>query len=174
MRYLITIPLIFNFLIGIAQTQVADSTFTILEIDTADYCSSLFYDYYNTEFNQNDLPIIDSILQDFIIKKTNPYRPFQCGLEIHDYQYYYQFVALKNNKGENIVCVNAFSPSIIQYLNSTTRKEKRRLKKGKSSTFSPFDWHKQLVCGNDGCGAFWELKININTRTVFDAYISGI
>lgn len=174
MRHLIIIVLIFNFLIGIAQTPVTDSTFAILEFDTSGYCSSKFYDYYNTEFNQNDLPIIDSILQDFIIKKTNPNKPFQCGLEIHDYQYYYQFVALKNNKGEDIVWVNAFLPSILQYTNTATRKEKRRLKKGKSSTFLPFDWHKHLVCGNDGCGAFWELKININTRTIFDAYISGI
>ena len=174
MRNLITITLIFNFLIGIAQTQVADSSFAIMEIDTSDYCASKFNDYYKTEFNENDLPIIDSILQDFIIKKTNSNKPFHCGLEIHDYQYYYQYVALKNSKGENIVWVNAFSPSIIQMLKTATRKEKRRLMKGKSSTFTPFDWHKNLVCGNDGCGSFWELKININTRTIFEVNISGI
>lgn len=174
MKHIVIFILIINSLISSAQSGEIDSSYTILDIDTSDYCAGKLEGYLKSKFNENDLPLIDSLIQDFIIQKTNPNKPFHCGLEIHDYKYYYQYVALKNDNDENIIWVNAFSPSIIQLLNTTTRKEKRRLMKGKSTTFTPFDWHKNLVCGHDGCGSFWELKINIITRTIFEVNISGI
>lgn len=174
MKHIVTFILIINSLIISAQSREIDWSYTILELDTSDYCAGKLEGFLKSEFNENDFPLIDSLLQDFIIQKTNPSKPFHCGTEIHDYKYYYQYVALENSKGENIVWVNAFSPSIIKLLNTTTRKEKRRLEKGKSSTFTPFDWHKQMVCGHDGCGSFWELKINITNRTIFEVNISGI
>lgn len=183
MKHLITLILIFNYLLGSAQLedigiQEIDASFTILEIDTSEYCAGKLKDYFKTEFNKNDLPLIDSVLNDFIVNRTNSNLPFLCGVEIRDYNYFYQYVSLRNEIGENVVWINAFSPSLLMVFNSDdqdlTQKERRFLKKRKGTMFTKVDWHKNIVCGNDGCGIFWELKINVDTRTTFDIRISGI
>jgi hypothetical protein len=158
----------------LSKAPFSDSTFAILEIDTTDNCSAKLNGYSQDKFDRNDLSLIDSLLRPFIAERTNGGHPFYCGREIHDYLYYYQFIAIKNNKGERIIWVNAFCPAILKTM-ILTKHEKRQLKKGKQQLSQESDdWHKQIICAFDGCGCFWELKIDLSTKSVFDIQISGI
>jgi len=160
---------------GTSKAAFTDSTFTVLEIDTNDHCSSKLNGYSQTELNKADLPLIDSLLRIFIAERTNSGKPFHCGQEIHDYDYYYQFIAIKNDRGEQIIWVNAFCPSILKMGSyPLTKREKRLQKKGKLLLEPDGDWQKHIVCAFDGCGCFWEVKIDLTKKTVFDTYISGI
>ncbi len=167
-------------LTGFAQTNLSkapfnDTTFAILEIDTTNSCSAKLTGYLQNEFNSDDLSLIDSLLRPFIAERTNPDYPFHCGQEIHNYLYYYQFIAIKNNKGEKMIWVNAFCPSFLKIAHTLTKHEQRQLKKGKKQVSQESDdWHKHIICAFDGCGCFWELKINLTTKSVFDIQISGL
>lgn len=182
MKHIILSVFLSSFLTGFTQqtkssgTIFNDSTFAILQIDTNDYCSHKLITYSQDTFNSSvDLPLIDSLLRIFIAERTNPGKPFHCGQEIHDYDYYYQFIAIKNDQGEQIIWVNAFCPSILKMGSyPLTKREKRLQKKGKLSLEPDEDWQKHIVCAFDGCGCFWEVKIDLTKKTVFDTYISGI
>lgn len=152
----------------------SDTLYKVVKIDTSGSCSSKLNAYTQGDFINSDLLIIDSLLNVFIIEHTNPTKPFECGLQIHAYQYYYQFIAMKDSVGQRILWINAFSPTVLVFNGSMlTRREKKMLQKGKLNR--PLDnWHKDIICGHDGCGIFWEFKINVKNKSMFDIGISGI
>ncbi|WP_300358889.1 hypothetical protein [Fluviicola sp.] len=158
----------------LSKAPFTDSTFAILEIDTTNNCSAKLNGYLQGEFDKDDLSLIDSLLRPFIAERTNGGYPFRCGREIHDYLYYYQFIAIKNNKGEKIIWVNAFCPSFLKTTTTLSKHEKRQLKKEQKQVSQEPDWHKQIICAYDGCGCFWELKINLANKSIFDIQVSGL
>lgn len=152
----------------------SDTLFAILQVDTSSYCSKKLDRYNQGVFTNNDLLIVDSILNVFVTEHTNRTRPFLCGFQIHDYQYYYQIISLKDSNDEKVIWINAFAP-IIMKLNSLepSKYEKRLIRKGKLE-YMPFNWRKDIICGNDGCGVFWELKIKVSDKSIFDIIIGGV
>ncbi len=148
--------------------------FAVLEVDTSSYCSKKLDGYTQGVFINNDLLIIDSILNVFVIEHTHKTGLFLCGLQIHDYQYYYQKISLKDSNDEKVIWINAFAPIIMKLSNLEPSKyEKKLIRKGKLE-YKPFNWRKDIICGNDGCGVFWELKIKVSNKSIFDIRISGV
>lgn len=152
----------------------SDTLFAILQVDTSSYCSKKLDGYTQGVFTNNDLLIIDSILNVFVTEHTNRTRPFLCGLQIRDHQYCYQIISLKDSNDEKVIWINAFVPIILKLNNlEPTKHEKNLIRKGKLE-YVPFNWRKDIICGNDGCGIFWELKIKVSNKSIFDIIIGGV
>lgn len=155
------------------RTVLTDSTMAILQADTSAYCMWKLEGLTPIEPGLSDIAVVDSLLQLVIAERTNPGTPFFCGMELRDYPYYYQLIAGKNSGGETVIWVNAFCPGIVEIPLPLTRREKRQQRKGRAVA-EAFDWRNNIVIGFDGCGCFWELKVNVGKRSYTDLYVSGM
>lgn len=144
---------------------IKDSTYVFIELDSSLNCYHKLASYTGWKIDPENLGSLDSIISTILIERVNAGTPFQCGIELHDYQYFFQIVPIEDPNGRKLLWINAFNPSIIRYI---TPKRKPR------KDFEQFDWNSQIVCGHDGCGSFWEFKLDLETKSYFDLGISGV
>jgi hypothetical protein len=173
---------VFNYLFAAAQADnlvnlSSDSCVAILQLDTSQYCGNRLKGFTQSNFNAVNWPIIDSLVNDFRRERINASSPFHCGVHIHDYTYYYQIIPLKDSLGQELIWIHAVAASIIDYdrsERSLTAKVRRQRNKGKLTHRTYNNWRNDIVCGYDGCGVFWEVKINIKNKSIMDIHISGV
>ncbi|MDP4218675.1 MAG: hypothetical protein Q8927_20955 [Bacteroidota bacterium] len=79
-------------------------------------------------------------------RRAGKYRIFPQPVD----KYMRQYIAIFNARGQKIVWVNLFC------------------------TDDGFNWHKQVYMVEDGGGCYFNLKINLATRKVYDLMVNGI
>lgn len=141
--------------------QFDTSKIAIIKLDNQKHL--IFENYKPTELTNENILEIEKIL----LKCIDNYNPTQesyfkeVSLKHPEYKfernrfiidlsdYYRQYVASINNKGEKEVWVNCFCHSLYE------------------------DWKKYLIIVEDGGNCFFNLKINLNTRKYYDLMVNG-
>lgn len=151
-------------LTGPTTVNEVDSTvFTVLEFNPGWYW--VFKNAKPATLNSEDLAEIEKILQRSIadnnqeerkrLQQQNLENPenqrTETGYEIDDLsRYRRQYVPVINEKGEKVVWVNLFC-----------------------NYRSKEDWRTDIVMTSDGGNCFFELKVNLTTKTYSDFYVNG-
>ena len=111
--------------------------------------------------NQSEVNLSEKLIRKFI--QNDKSNDFNNNLNDSIFNYYYfQLVPYINKDNEKIIYVNALCENFIKSPLpwQTTRDEK--------------DWEKSFYDVLDGGSCFWQLKININTKTTFNYSMNGI
>jgi hypothetical protein len=147
------------------KNLIKDSTFTIINLDSSLNCYYKLEAYSKWELDSENLYSLDSIISTILIQHEKSGTPFNCGFNLHDYQYFFQLIPIIDSRGNKMFWINAFNPEVAKF-----NKPYRPLRKDAVE----YDWNTYIVCGNDGCGAFWEFKFNVESNAITDLFISGI
>lgn len=140
------------------QKKTIDSHDTKMAIlNNSEYIEWLFGQEYKLwQPNNSDINEIDVILEKAI--ENEAFKSLQIKTLKELKNRYRQYVCYLNNEGNKIVYINSFCKIPILYENG---KEKQ------------LKWRSEMVDIADGGNCYWNMKINLTSKTYFDVIING-
>lgn len=128
-----------------SRFQVPDSNYVIL--DYKNDWNWVFKDVKPSTLSENELIEIEKILKDAVLE-NNKSNELKQKIYIKDKKR--QYVSVINSKGEKVVWINLFCDDLGNE-----------------------NWKYNLIEVEDGGNCYFNLKINLNTKTYSDLYING-
>ena len=144
------------------QTETVDPKVAILINTEHNNWLEKNYGFESWKPTEKDLDLVQEILDKAIDEKEFDFlkKPIKKNIE----KYYRQYVPYINKNGERVIDINAF----CEILENPPNPEKG------INEWTEMDWKNEFVMVDDGGNCYWQITINIDTKTYKDLMVNGV
>ena len=143
------------------QKEMVDPRIAILIKTEHNYWLEKNYGFKSWKPTEKDLDLTQEILDKAIGEKEFDFieKPVKKNIK----KYYRQYVPYINKNGERVIKINAF----CEILENPPSPEKG------INEWTEMDWKNEYVMVFDGGNCYWQITINIDTKTYKDLMVNG-